>query len=247
MKVIVHGSTGHMGRIVAELADKGFGGFDGTVRVGRSHEDNPSANIYSSLENYQGEAAVVVDFSNHSGTQQLLDYCVKRGLPVVVATTGHTQEEKAAISAAAEKIPVFASGNMSVGIAVLCDLARRAAVMFPDADIEIVEKHHNRKLDVPSGTALMLADSIKQARPEAEYLIGRHENGKRTKKEIGIHSIRMGNEVGTHEIYITTGNETLTLKHESENRALFAEGALTAAAFLKDQPAGLYNMKDILG
>ena len=249
MTVIVHGSTGHMGRIVAERAEAGFAGFSHVVRVGRSHTEDPAADIYTALGHYRGasEDAVVVDFSNHSGTVQLLEDCKARQLPVVVATTGHTPEEKAAIAEAAKSIPVFYAANMSVGVAVLADLARRAAAMFPEADIEIVEKHHNRKLDVPSGTALMLAESIRSVRPEAEFVIGRHENGKRTRQEIGIHSLRLGNEVGTHEIYITTGSETITLKHEAENRALFAEGALTAAAFLKKQPAGLYNMKDILG
>lgn len=247
MKVIVHGSTGHMGRIVAELAENGFAGADGVIRVGRSNAEKPETGDYNALSHVTGSADVVIDFSNHAGTRQLLETCVEQNWPVVVATTGHTAEEKALIAAAAEKIPVFYAANMSVGVAVLADLARRAAAMFPDADIEIVEKHHNRKLDVPSGTALMLAESIRQVRPEAEFVIGRHENGKRTKNEIGIHSLRMGNEVGTHEIYITTGNETLTLKHEAENRALFGEGALTAAAFLIGKPVGLYNMKDILG
>jgi 4-hydroxy-tetrahydrodipicolinate reductase len=141
---------------------------------------------------------------------------------------------------------VFRSANMSLGIAVLLDLARRAARMFPDADVEIVEAHHNQKLDVPSGTALMLANAVRSVRPEAEFVVGRHENGKRKKSEIGIHSLRLGNEVGMHEILITTGNETLTLKHEAESRALFAEGALAAAAWLMGKPAGLYNMQDLL-
>ena len=118
---------------------------------------------------------------------------------------------------------------------------------FPEADIEIVEKHHNRKLDIPSGTALMLAGSIKKVRNTAEFVIGRHENGKRRPEEIGIHSLRYGNEVGTHEIIISNGNETITLKHEAENRSLFAEGALKAAAFLIGKPAGLYSMKDMIG
>ena len=118
--------------------------------------------------------------------------------------------------------------------------------MFPDADIEIIEKHHNRKVDVPSGTALLLADRIRLVRADAEYVIGRHENGKRKKNEIGIHSLRMGNVVGEHEILISTDNEVITLKHEAKDRALFAEGALCAAAFLVNQPAGLYNMQDMM-
>jgi 4-hydroxy-tetrahydrodipicolinate reductase len=188
----------------------------------------------------------VLDFSNHAATGELLDYCEQRRLPVVLATTGQTPEELARIGRAAGTVPVFRSANMSLGIAVLLDLARRAARMFPDADVEIVEAHHNQKLDVPSGTALMLANAVRSVRPEAEFVVGRHENGKRKKSEIGIHSLRLGNEVGMHEILITTGNETLTLKHEAESRALFAEGALAAAAWLMGKPAGLYNMQDLL-
>ena len=136
---------------------------------------------------------------------------------------------------------------MSLGVALTAKLAKTAASFFPDADIEIIEKHHNRKLDVPSGTALMLADAVKEAIPSAEYNIGRHENGKRKKGEIGIHSIRIGNEVGTHEVIIATGNQTITIKHESEDRSLFADGALSAAKFLIGKDAGLYNMNDIIG
>ena len=135
---------------------------------------------------------------------------------------------------------------MSIGIAVLADLARRAAAAFPTADIEIVEIHHNQKLDVPSGTALLLAKSIQNVRKNATLLIGRHENGKRTAQEIGIHSLRLGNEVGTHEVLISTGNEVITLKHEAKNRALFADGALAAAAWLIGRPAGLYSMQDMM-
>ena len=175
-----------------------------------------------------------------------MTYAKEKKLPVVIATTGHTEEELAQIRAASEQIPVFYSGNMSVGIALLTRLARQTAAMFPNADIEIVESHHNQKLDVPSGTALMLAKAVKDARPEAEFLVGRHENGKRTKQEIGIHSLRMGNTVGIHEVIVNTGTQIITLKHEAQDRSLFAEGALTAAEFLAKQSAGLYNMDDMV-
>jgi len=129
---------------------------------------------------------------------------------------------------------------------MLADMAAQAAQLFPDADIEIIERHHNRKVDVPSGTALLLARAMQAVREDSTLLIGRHENGKRTKKEIGIHSLRMGNEVGTHEIIISTGTQTITLKHEAEDRALFAEGAITAARFIAAQSAGVYAMQDML-
>ena len=191
-------------------------------------------------------ADCVIDFSNHAAAGALVRFCRARNLPVVIATTGHTPAEKQAIVEAAGDIPVFFSANMSIGVAVLADLARRAAAALPDADIEIVEIHHNQKLDVPSGTALMLAKRIQSARPDSTLLIGRSENGRRTAQEIGIHSIRLGNEVGTHEILISTGNEVLTLKHEAKSRALFADGALAAAAWLIGKPAGLYSMQDIM-
>ena len=135
---------------------------------------------------------------------------------------------------------------MSIGVALLAELAKKAASVFPTANIEIVEKHHNQKLDVPSGTALMLAKAVQDARPDSNLLVGRHENGKRTKQEIGIHSLRMGNTVGIHEVIINTGTQVITLKHEAQDRSLFAEGALAAAAFLTEQTPGVYNMDDIV-
>ena len=173
-------------------------------------------------------------------------YAVSRKLPVVVATTGHTEAELEMIRKAADSVPVFWSGNMSVGIALLAKLAKQTAAMFPDADIEIVESHHNQKLDVPSGTALMLARAVQEARPDNRLLVGRHENGKREKGQIGIHSLRMGNTVGIHEVIVNTGTQVITLKHEAQDRALFAEGALAAAAFLIRQTPGLYTMEDML-
>lgn len=238
MNIIVNGCTGAMGRVLTELINTSEA-YSLAAGVSRSSPD------YASLSDFQGAADCVIDFSNHANTNELLAYCVERGLPVVIATTGQTDEEKAAISAAAEKIPVFYSGNMSLGIALLVELAKQTARVFPDADIEIIERHHNRKLDAPSGTALMLADAIREVRPEATYNLGRPESGKRTKQEIGIHAVRYGNEVGTHEVIVATNSQVITLKHEAENRALFAEGALSAAAFLVNQSAGLYSMKDL--
>ena len=150
------------------------------------------------------------------------------------------------IAEAAKEIPVFFSANMSIGVALLADLGRKAAATFPDADIEIVEKHHNQKLDVPSGTALLLARGIQEVRQDSQLLIGRRDYGKRTKQEIGIHSLRLGNEAGAHEIILSTGTQTITLKHEAEDRALFAEGALAAAEYIARQPAGVYSMQDML-
>ena len=242
MNIILNGSNGRMGRIVDEAVARG-GAHAVAARVDWSYA---AGDGLSALKEYDGPADVVIDFSNHAATGQVTEYCVARGLPVVIATTGQTEDELALIHEAAKAVPVFLSGNMSIGVALLADLAKKAAAVFPAADIEIVEKHHNQKLDVPSGTALLLARRIQEARPAATLLVGRHENGKRTADEIGIHSLRYGNEVGTHEVIIATGSETLTLKHEAESRALFAGGALAAAEFLAGKAPGLYDMKDIV-
>lgn len=241
MNIILNGAKGRMGRIVDTAA--AAGGHSVVARVDFGYAGGEGLRT---LDEYQGPADVVIDFSNHAATAQVVDYCTKRGLPVVVATTGQTEEELALIDGAAKTVPVFLSANMSLGVALLADLAKKAAAVFPDADIEIIEKHHNQKLDVPSGTALLLARRIKEARPAAEFVIGRHENGKRTKAEIGIHSLRLGNEVGVHEIIIATGSETITLKHEAENRSLFAQGALAAAAFIAGKAPGMYDMRSII-
>jgi len=246
MKILIHGSTGRMGKILCELLRAGYSGLELAARVSPEETSDPANCIYASLAEVDCEVDGVIDFSHHTAIGGLMDFCVAKNLPVVVATTGHTPEEKAIISDASKKIPVFFSANMSIGVALLADLAKRAAAVFPNANIEIVEKHHNQKLDVPSGTALLLAHRMQEVLTDSVLLVGRHENGKRTAKEIGIHSLRLGNEVGTHEIIIATGTETITLKHEAENRSLFADGALAAAKFLEGKAAGLYSMQDII-
>ena len=246
MKILIHGSTGRMGKILCELLTSGYNGLELAARVSPEEISDPAACIYTSLAEVTCEVDGVIDFSHHTAVGSLMDFCTRKNLPVVVATTGQTAEEKAIIAEAAKKIPVFFSANMSIGVALVAELAKKAASVFPEANIEIVEKHHNQKLDVPSGTALLLAHRIQEALTDTVLLVGRHENGKRTAKEIGIHSLRLGNEVGTHEIIIATGAETITLKHEAENRSLFANGALAAAKFLEGKPAGLYSMQDII-
>ena len=246
MKILVHGSTGRMGKILCELLTSGYNGLELAARVSPEEISDPAACVYASLSEVDCQVDGVVDFSHHTAVGGLMEFCMAKNLPVVVATTGHTAEEKAIIAEAAKKIPVFFSANMSIGVALVAELAKKAASVFPEANIEIVEKHHNQKLDVPSGTALLLAHRIQEALTDTVLLVGRHENGKRTAKEIGIHSLRLGNEVGTHEIIIATGAETITLKHEAENRSLFANGALAAAAFLEGKSAGLYSMQDII-
>ncbi len=244
MNVIIHGSTGRMGQNMQKAVANGH---TMAAAVSPVQDTNEALLQYRTLPEFQGAADVIVDFSHHTAVYDLLDYAQARSLPVVIGTTGHTDEEKARIAQAAETIPVFYSGNMSVGIALLVSLAKQTARAFPKAEIEIVEIHHDQKLDVPSGTALMLADGIKSVRPETTYNIGRPDHGKRTREEIGIHAIRLGNVVGIHEVLVSTGTQTITLKHEAHDRMLFAEGAMAAAEYLVQQPAGLYNMETMLG
>lgn len=243
MNIIINGAGGRMGKMLAQAA--AARGVQVAAKVDPSFAQ-PGAGEYAALNDFDGAADALIDFSNHAATGEIMAYCVERNLPAVIATTGQTEEELSAIRAASEKIPVFFSANMSIGVALLAELAEKAASVFPDADIEIIERHHNQKLDVPSGTALLLAKRIQGARPAATFVVGRHENGRRTKDEIGIHSLRYGGEVGTHEIVIAAAGETITLKHEAENRALFAQGALAAAAFIAGRAPGLYDMRDIL-
>lgn len=244
MKLIVHGAGGRMGRALCGLiaeADE----FDLAAAVSIEFETDPAAGFYRTLAEFSGEADCIVDFSNHTAAPALCAWAAEKKLPLVIATTGFTEAEQACIDETARIIPVFQSANMSLGVALLACLAKIAAKALPGADIELVEAHHNQKLDVPSGTALLLANAVKGVLPEATTLVGRHENGKRPAGEIGIHSLRMGGEVGTHTLYFATGSQVITLQHEAKSRALFAEGALSAAAFLRGKQPGLYNMDDL--
>lgn len=243
MKVAVFGALGHMGKEVCAALEKNYGGCTLGAKIDAFGEND----VYTSLASCKEEIDVVVDFSHHSAIIGLLEDAKAKKLPVVIATTGHTEAEQAAIQSAAKEIPVFCAANMSVGVALLVKLAKEAARAMPDADIEIIEKHHNRKLDAPSGTALMIANAIKDVRNEAQFVFGRGGQAKRQESEIGIHAVRMGNVVGEHEVILCTASQTITLKHEAHSRALFAEGALVAADFIAKQSAGLYTMKDMLG
>ncbi len=238
MRAIVCGANGAMGQLVQKsLCGQavGFVSIDG---------ENGVAKTFDELGNIAAD--VVIDFSHHSAVGAVLAYAKEKKIAAVIGTTGHTEEEKALIHAAAKEIPVFYSGNMSLGIAVLCRLAKQAAQSFPDADIEIVEVHHTRKLDAPSGTAKMLFEAVREVRPEATANCGRAGEGKRDKNEIGISSLRMGNIVGIHEVHICTPSQTLTLRHEARDRGMFADGAVEAAAFVAGKAPGLYTMTALL-
>ena len=244
MKVLIHGALGRMGREVNRLVDEGYEGSELACAVDVFSD---SADVLTSLDEFRGDADVIIDFSSAAATETVTNYAVRRGIPLVLCTTGQNEAQKAIIADAATKIPVFRSANMSVGVAVFVKMAGEVAKMFPNADIEIIESHHNRKVDAPSGTALMLAERIKAERGEGEFVFGRHGASKRTQGEIGIHAVRGGNIVGIHEVAVITDSQTITLKHEAHSRSLFAEGALTAARFLCTKSAGMYDMYDTIG
>ena len=238
MRAVVCGAHGAMGKLIC--------GILGDEVVGRVSIDgeNGVPKTFAGLGEVQAD--VVIDFSHHTAVKDVLAYAKAIGAAAVIGTTGHTAEEKDLIFAAAEEIPVFYSGNMSLGIAVLCRLAKQAAAAFPDADIEIVETHHIRKVDAPSGTAHMIFNAIKEVRPNAVEHCGRSGEGKRTKDEIGIHALRMGNVVGVHEVHIVTPTQSLTLRHDAITRAMLADGAVDAARFMVGKAKGFYNMEHML-
>lgn len=232
MILLLNGCKGRMGQAVTRLCEAA------SHTVYGADADIPLASL--------PEAQLLVDFSAASALEAVLEEALKRRIPAVICTTGHTEAQRAAMTAAAKEIPLFYSGNMSLGVAQLCRMARETAKLFPQAQIEIVETHHIHKKDAPSGTAKMLFESIREARPDAVMVCGREGLCPRSEKEIGVHALRMGEVIGIHEVHISTPTQTLTLKHEAHNRALFAEGALEAARFLLGKAPGLYAMKDMV-
>ena len=206
--------------------------------------------IFADPFEFTGECDVIIDFSNAASTERLLDYCEQHGTPVVICTTGHSAAQLDRIRAASAKIAVFRSGNMSLGINLISELLKQSAAVLGDKyDVEIIEKHHNQKLDAPSGTALMLADAVASALPyDAEYVYDRHERReKRPAHEIGISAIRGGTIVGEHSVLFCGRDEIIEIKHTALSREVFAVGAVDAAAFMAErtQP-GMYDMSDVI-
>lgn len=241
MKIIVNGAMGRMGGEVCRMANDGARGATVAAKVDKFG----SGEVLTSILDVSADADVVIDFSHHSAVTELAEFAKRTSLPVVLATTGHTEAELEIINEMAGAVPVFFSANMSLGVALLAELAKQTVALFPDADVEIIEKHHNRKLDAPSGTALMLARAIETVRRGASFVYGRGGQQKRSPDEIGIHAVRGGNIVGEHEILVCTDTQIISLKHEAQSRSLFAEGALAAAEFIIGKPAGIYSMYDI--
>ena len=246
MKVLVSGYNGHMGQVLSKMIkdDNELELICGVDKAINSEGD--TLKCFQSFDDVNINVDIVVDFSHHSLTKELVDFGIKKNLPLVIATTGQTDEEKNMINEASKKIPVFYAANYSIGIAVLINEAKNIVKAFPNADVEIVETHHNRKIDAPSGTALKIADGLKEVRSDANFVLGRSGNKKREKNDIGINAIRLGNVVGIHEVLVSTEHECISIKHEAYDRGLFAEGAIKAIKFMKGKPAKLYNMNDML-
>lgn len=244
MKIIINGAAGRMGKVLEEAVLE-FG-HSVSALVDRAYVTDAEKKLYSSLSEFCGEADVIIDFSSHLATKDVTDYAVLKNIPLVLASTGQTEEEMEIIKKASKSIPLFKSANMSVGVAFVAEVSRVAAALFGEADIEIIEKHHNKKADAPSGTALLIADKIKNVRPELEYNLGRSGYGARTKNELGIHAVRAGNIVGEHEVIFNCGSQQITLKHEAFDRKVFADGAIKAAEFIVGKSAGEYSMSDLV-
>lgn len=247
-RIILCGCGGRMGQAIVRAAEQ----MESTCIVAgvdvNADAQTAGFPIYQSISEFPGKADVIVDFSHHTALPSLAAYACQTGTPLVVATTGHTDEEKALMQQTAEKVALFASGNMSIGINLLIELCRKAAKTLGEGfDIEIVEKHHNQKLDAPSGTALMIANALCEEREASELVYDRHSvRQKRDPKEIGIHSVRGGTIVGVHDVLFAGANEMIELSHTATSREVFADGALKAAIYLAGKPAGLYSMTDLI-
>lgn len=247
-EIAITGAAGKMGRVIADICNtredvKVIAGVD---LLAEQYSDFP---VYKSLFDMKEKPDVIIDFSHPSALEELLDYCKINSVPVVVATTGYTEEQIKDIKAAAEQIPVFFTFNMSLGINLLVDLAKRATAILGDQfDIEIVEKHHNLKKDAPSGTAIMIAEAINGVLDnKMHYVYDRHSvRHPREKTEIGMHAIRGGTIVGEHDVIFAGRDEVITLSHSAGSKQVFAVGSVNAAVFLTSCSKGLYQMSDLL-
>ncbi len=248
-RIILSGVCGRMGKAVCEAVAA-----SDNCEIVAGVDVNAAAGtlpfpVYASFQNITEDADVIIDFSHHSAIYDVLGYAKEHRIPAVVATTGHNEDETAFIEECSRHIAVFYSRNMSIGINLMIALAKKAAsVLGSSFDIEIVEEHHSKKLDAPSGTALMIADALRDTLDhETEYVYDRHlERRQRAKGEIGIHSVRGGSIVGEHEIIFAGKDEVVRIHHSAFSREVFAKGALSAALFLTKKESGYYNMEDIM-
>lgn len=250
VRMIMHGCNGAMGQVITNIVSgqEDIAIVAGIDRVDHGQNHYP---VFQSLEDCDVEADVIVDFASAKAVDHLLDYCADHQMPVVLCTTGLSEEQIAKVGETAKKTAVLRSANMSLGVNLLLKLVKEAAqtLAAADFDIEILEKHHNQKVDAPSGTALALADSVNEALgQEYRYRYDRTaERVKRDKKEIGIQSIRGGSIVGEHDVIFAGQDEVVTFSHTAYSKAIFGKGAIQAAKYLAGKPAGLYGMADVIG
>lgn len=249
VRLIMHGCNGKMGQVISKIVkeDPEVMMVAGVDRYQGIANDYP---VFSTIEECDVEADAIIDFSNASAVDELLKYCVEKNMPVVLCTTGLSEEQLEHVKSASEKVAVLKSANMSLGVNLLLKLLKDATKVLANAgyDIEIVEKHHNLKVDAPSGTALAMADSMNEVlNEEYNYVYDRSQvRQKRDKKEIGISAVRGGTIVGEHEVIFAGEDEVIEFKHTAYSKAVFAKGAVEAGKFLKGKGAGLYDMKDVI-
>lgn len=250
VKVIMHGCNGKMGQMISGLiaADEEIEIVAGIDAYDDGRNGYP---VFTDITKCDIGADVVIDFSTAAAVDALLAYCADKKLPCVLCSTGLSDEQLAKVKEASAKTAILKSANMSLGINILLKLLKEAAAALAPAgfDIEIVEKHHNQKVDAPSGTALALADSIKEELDDAyAYVYDRSsKREKRSQKEIGISAVRGGTIVGEHDVIFAGTDEVVTFSHRAYSRAVFGKGAIQAAKFLAGKPAGMYDMSDVIG
>ncbi|MBR5753152.1 MAG: 4-hydroxy-tetrahydrodipicolinate reductase [Clostridia bacterium] len=248
--ILLNGYLGRMGRVILELSKERddlevIAGVDYKV----PEDEVFSFSTYTDYSSVETRPDVIIDFSNPAALDAVLGYALSENVPVILCTTGFSETQLAQIDEASKSVPVFFSANMSIGVNLIAELAKKAAeILYPGYNIEIVEAHHNQKLDAPSGTALMLANEIASVLPEkVDYETNRAaKREKRPIDEIGIHAIRAGTIVGEHEILFGGPDEVIKISHHAASRKIFANGALNAAAWIVGRPAGLYSMKDLI-
>ncbi|SKC43366.1 4-hydroxy-tetrahydrodipicolinate reductase [Maledivibacter halophilus] len=248
IKVLLCGCNGSMGKVVTDLVNE-ESQMNIVAGIDKNKNNQYNYPIFSSFDECNIESDVIIDFSHHSMTSDLIDYCVKSKTPAVICTTGLEDTVIEKINSASKEVSLFRSGNMSLGVNLIMDLAKKAAKILKDNfDIEIIEKHHNKKVDAPSGTAYMIADSINEELSNSkDFTFGRHgRSSKRQKSEIGIHAVRGGTIVGEHSVIYAGPDEIIEIKHSAMSKKVFASGAISAAKFLITKEKGLYNMDDIL-
>lgn len=245
MKLILSGYNGAMGKVLAELIETTYPEIEIVAGVSKSLESHQQFPTYENYDDIKENADIIIDFSHHLGSVELVKYAKKTHTKLVIATTGHTEEELKLIEELSKDVALIYSGNYSLGVNVLVELVKEASKMLYGYDIEVIEKHHNKKVDAPSGTAKMLVNAVCDVE-NYNQVFGRVGDSKRDKQEIGIHAVRGGTIVGEHQVIFAGEDEVIELKHTAQSKKMFAKGAVTAAKWLLDKKAGYYTMKDVL-